>query len=65
MREIPLDTHPLDFDPPPATVTARALLRYQRLLEAQAQGQDIPAEELAQARERVYGKIEQLEGSNE
>lgn len=57
-KELGITAHPLDFNPPPTTQFIRAVSRHERLLEAQAAGQDVDAGELERYRETAYGKVD-------
>jgi hypothetical protein len=52
-----LVSNPLDFNPPPMVKSVRDLARYNRLLEARAEGQDVPDAELEAHRIAAYGRV--------
>ena len=57
MLNLPIETHPLDFNPEPQVASTRAHARYNRLLEMAAAGEEVPAEELERYREAAYGRM--------
>jgi hypothetical protein len=60
-QEVPLEAHPLDFNPPPNVQSVRAAARHTRLLEAQEAGQDVDPDEIERYREAAYGKVDKSE----
>ena len=54
--EVGLEAHPLDFNPPPIVKSTRDLARYNRLLEARANGQEVSDAELEAHRIAAYGR---------
>lgn len=57
-QEIPVEAHPLDFNPNLNVQSVRAVARYNRLLEAQGSGQDVDSAEIERYREAAYGKVD-------
>lgn len=58
MLDVPLETHPLDFNPAPNVVSVRALARYNRLVEAREAGQEVSDEEIEQYRIAAFGRTD-------
>jgi hypothetical protein len=60
---VPADpNNPLNFAPSPEIVDARALARYQRLVQAKEEGANIPDAEIERYREAAYGKVDPVPG---
>ena len=57
-QDIPVEAHPLDFNPSPTVQSVRAHARYTRLLAAQEAGQDVDSAEIERYREAAYGKVD-------
>lgn len=57
-QEVALEAHPLDFNPNINVQSARAVARYNRLVEAKEAGQDVSDDELERYREAAYGKVD-------
>ena len=55
---VALEAHPLDFNPNINVQSARAVARYNRLVEAKEAGQDVSDDELERYREAAYGKVD-------
>ena len=60
-QEVAVEAHPLDFNPNLNVQSARAVARYNRLVEAKEAGQDVDPGELEHYREAAYGKVDKSE----